>query len=330
MNYRYKWVLFAIMATILLSVLVVGCGQKSSVARVNNRTISRDEYISRLELTQVPTQTGQQMDAGAYVLQRMIDDELILQLAESKGVKPTTDQIDKRIAEAKRQNKNLDKILKEKDISLEQFRQIETFQQAVFNLRTKNIKVEDKEVKAYYDQHKQDIYNVPEQRQLAVIIAKSKEDADKAESMLNKGVQFATVARNVSIDKGTAANGGQLPMPIAKGQRGLPPVLAKSESAIFSTSDKKFTQPVDIGQGAYAIWQVLQINPAKTIDFKDAEYQIREQLALQKGAERNNDIGADLEKFRKSAKIDISVERYKKLLLQRDNGPAPAGAPAGQ
>lgn len=330
MKTLYKWVLLAITTCMLLSVLVIGCGQKNTVATINKRSITRDEYVNRLELTQVPGQApGQQMDAGAYVLQRMIDEELILQLAESKGVKPTDAQIQKRLANAKKENANLSKLLKDKGITEDQFKQMVTIQQAVFNLSTKDVKVDDKDVKAFYDQHKQDIYTVPEQAQIAIIVTKSKADADKAIGMLDKGIQFSTVARSISIETNTAANGGSLGT-ISKGQRGLPTAIQDSEAAIFSTAEGHHTSPTALGGGKYAIFQVQKKDAAKAQSFNDVEEKIRENLMLEKGRARKNDVAGDLEKFRKGAKIDVSIERYKNLLLQKDNAPTGGAPAAGQ
>lgn len=309
MKCLYKWGLLALMLIMVLSILVVGCGQKNVVANINHRAITRDEYVDRLERTQVPSQNGQQQELGALILDRMIEEELILELAEKQGVKPTDKQIDERIAETKKKSKNLAAQLKLQDISDAQFRQMIAVNQAIFNLQTKGVKLDNKDVRDYYDKNK-DSFTEPEQWTVESMATKDKADADKAIDMLGKGIPFDTVMHQLQPRGVQAPSSKVITRDTAKNAPGA--------AEIFKTPVNKWTNPVALKNGAYAIFLVAAHQPARTPPYDEVSFGIRESLMTRKGQERKNDVEGDLAKFRKSSKIDVDINRYKQMLLQRE------------
>jgi len=287
------------------------------IANINHHAITRDEYLDRLERQQYPTKSGQQ-ELGALVLDQMVQEELILELAEKEGVKPTDSQIDERITETKKEDKNLASQLKLQGISDAQFRQMIAVQQAVFNLQTKGVKLDEKDVRAYYnDPQNKDSFTDPETWSFEGMITKDKADADKAIDMLSKGISFEAVAHQLQ------PQGAPAPSALTITRKQSTSVTGAEE--IFKTMPGKWTIPVEQKGGMYAIYLVQGHQPARMRPFDQVSYLIRETLMKQKGAERKIDVADDLAKFRKSSKIDISIQRYKQMLLQ--NGPTEQGQP---
>jgi peptidyl-prolyl cis-trans isomerase C len=70
-------------------------------------------------------------------------------------------------------------------------------------------KISDKETRDYYDSH-QDDYTNRSQVKYSRIVVKSPEDAQKAIDRLKGGEDFARVAAEVSVDKGSAKAGGDM------------------------------------------------------------------------------------------------------------------------
>lgn len=305
-----KKVLLAIGAAFLVTTFTVGCG-RGTVATVNGRKITRQEYYDRLErLPYRDPNTGQPMEAGALVLQRLINEELILRLAESKNVPPTDQQVNDRLAQASKQP-GFSANMKASGVTKDQLKELMRIEQAAFNLQTKDVKVSEADVKKYYDQNKETQFTIPEQVNLAGIFVNSKAEADKAMGLLKSGVDFATVASSLSKDPVSAKQGGRL-RPIARGDRNIPEAIQK---IIFATPRGKYTNPIPSGGNTYVIFQVLQHRQKRTQSFADVSTPIRERMMVAKGMAKNPALNQDLEKFRESAKVDVGIDRYKKMLV---------------
>ena len=63
---------------------------------VNGEKVSKDEFYPRLERIPVQTQQGTKL-AGQYVVEQMIGEKLIEQLAKKENVAPTDAQIEAKI-----------------------------------------------------------------------------------------------------------------------------------------------------------------------------------------------------------------------------------------
>jgi len=85
--------------------------------------------------------------------------------------------------------------------------------------------------------------------------AQAKAKADELKSKLDKGADFAAMARTESDDRGSAATGGSLGM-MTRGQM-VPPF----EDAAYALKDNEISQPVKT-QFGYHIIQVLSRTPA--------------------------------------------------------------------
>ena len=304
-----KRVLLMIGAALVLSTFVIGCG-RSTVAAVNGRKITRKEYYDRLErLPYTDPQTKQSVEAGVLVLQRLISEEMILRLAEKEGVAPTDQQIKDRIAQSSKQP-GFAQNMQNSGITKDQFRELMRVEQAAFNLQTKGAKVPPAQVRAFYDKNRATVFTIPEQVQLAGIFVNSKAEADNAMTMLKKEVAFGTVAQALSKHP-SAKTGGRL-SPLARGDKGVPEYVQKP---IFSTPRNKWTAPISDGRGGFVIFQVLQHLPQRTRAFKDVESMIRDRMMLEQGVQKNADLDEKMTKFREAAKIDVSIERYKKILV---------------
>jgi len=323
----YRWTIAAVIMVMALSVLLVGCGH-NTVAKVNGHDISRDEYITGLEQAPLPGAQGQTVEAGMAVLNQLIRDELTMELAASKKVSPTEKQINDRIADLKKRQPNLNQILKERGITPERLHKIIAVQQATFNLQTRGVTVPDKDVKEFYDT-RQELFTLPKTVDGAIIMAKDKATADKAISMLKEHISVDTVARSIA-SKSAPQGGAPQPFSVVNGKESnlltscFGPSAKDVQAKILNTPEGSSTEAIQVKQGPFLIFQVTHVSPLKVLPFSDVEYGIRTQLMQQKGAAQGIDAESDLQKFRDSAKLDISIERYKKALLQKS---AATGAP---
>lgn len=126
------------------------------------------------------------------------------------------------------------------------------------------------QVTKYYNEH-QSRFGVPETRSVRIILVKNEAAAKKAKQEIESGKSFATVAKSVSIDPLTKANGGLLPE-VRKGQeeKGL-------DTAIFSASKNVLLGPVKTPFGYY-IFEVKSVTPGSQQTLAQAQASVKAQL----------------------------------------------------
>ncbi|MDI6829582.1 MAG: SurA N-terminal domain-containing protein, partial [Armatimonadota bacterium] len=219
MNLGQKRALLLVIAGLIFAAIVGGCG-RTAVAKVNGHKITRQEYYNRLERTLIDTPGGQQ-EVGLLVLRDLINEQLLLGLAEKEHVPPTEKQVEERYNYAKKQPFFANR-LRAAGVTQEQAKDLLRVQQAHFNLVTRGVKVSDKEVREYYDKHRDTVYTQPEYALVAAIFTDDRKNADEAYALLQKGVDFGTVALQKSTDRVSAAVGGRLRKAIVRGDPELP------------------------------------------------------------------------------------------------------------
>lgn len=304
--------ILALIALAVLATFVVGCG-RGTVAKVNGRKITRQEYYDRLErMPYTDPATNQQNEAGAAVLDRLVTEELILRLAEKEKVGPTEQQVKERMEQTMK-TPGFAAQMKASGFSKEQFKERMQVEQAAFNIQTKGVVVTKKESRDFYERNK-DLppFTTQEQATVGAIFLANKADTEKAQTLLKKGVDFGTVASMLSKDPVSSKQGGRLGRPVIRGDKNIP---VQIQDILFKTKTNDYTQPIPAGTGA-VIFKVFLHRPMKTQPFSEFEYLIRQRLSVEKGVAKQIDINRQLEAFRKTAKIDIAIERYKPFIMQ--------------
>jgi len=129
------------------------------------------------------------------------------------------------------------------------------------------------QIAKYYEENKARL-GKPESRDVQIILTKTQAEAEKAKQEIESGKSFSSVAKSVSIDPSTKANGGKLPG-VVKGQE-----QKALDEAIFSAKPNVLTGPVKTPFGYY-IFEVTAIHPGTQQTLAQAEASIRQQLATQ-------------------------------------------------
>jgi len=246
------------------------------------------------------------------VLDRLIDDELILQQATELKLSVTSDQIDSSIAEIKKQN-NIDddqlrEALRAQGMSMANYRA--DLKRQLLRFRVLNIavgsrvNVSDEEVKAYYERHMKGAANVQVRASHIFIaipdgadLATAGEKEAQAKKILERAQKedFAKLAREVSDDAATRAEGGDL------GYFGRDMLPKPIEELVFAMKPGEVRGPVRADRG----FHVIKLVDRKTKDAKpldDVKDDIRMQLR-QKDMERQTKIY--LTELRKKTLVDI-------------------------
>jgi parvulin-like peptidyl-prolyl isomerase len=294
-----------------VTALAAGCGgtdevPADSVAVVDGTNITKaslDELLARTKKTyaaqkrQFPkagTSEYQslQTQAVAFLVQR----EEYAQEADKLDIKITDAQVDKKIDQIRKQyfggnEKKFEAGLKAQAYTLPALRQdarAQLVSEGIYNNITGNVKVTDAEAQEYYDSNIAN-YKVAESREVRHILVKTKAEAEKLRTELVNGADFATLAKQNSLDPGSKNQGGKLT--ITKGQ-----TVAPFDKAAFSLDTNELSQPIKTQYGYHLIQPVGDVKKGSVTPFAQVKSQIRSQLLQQKKSTAVSDWLAKVDK----------------------------------
>jgi foldase protein PrsA len=125
------------------------------------------------------------------------------------------------------------------------------------------------EIEKYYNENKQR-FGTPEKRNVELILAKTEAEANKAKHEVESGTSFASVAKKVSIDPTSKANGGLLT--VVKGQQ-----EKALDEALFSAKQNVLSGPLKTAFGYY-VYRFKSASPGNQQSLSQAEAAIKSQL----------------------------------------------------
>lgn len=301
----------------LMSMTLTGCGK--SVAKINGEKISRDEYNSRMEKMTINSPDGKQQQVGALVLQQLLLEKLKMQFAKKLGVEPTSEQIDGRIADLKKQG--VYQRLKTDGYTDDEIRSDIRVQQANLNVYTKDVKVTEKELKDFYEQNKLQYFTNPAGADLGMIATAKKETMDKARKMVNVGASAfdAAAAQYNDIPQLKQSRGdiGFMPADATKIPKGRPQLPPTVQAAVFKLKVGEVTEPIHAGDAWYMV-KVKAFKSQETKSYASVSNLIRDELMKRKAMElyqgtgRTRKTSPDVEfaKLLKESKAKINVLRF--------------------
>ncbi len=247
------------------------------------------------------------------VLERLIDDELILQQASDLKLTVTSEQVDSSIEEIKRQN-NIDddqlrEALRAQGMAMAAYRS--DLKKQLLRFRVINIAVgsrvtiSDDDVKTYYDRHMKDGANtqvrashifiaIPENADAAVV-AEKQAQAKKLLDRALAGEDFAKLAREASDDPATRAEGGDL------GYFGKDMLPKAIEEMVFAMKVGEVRGPVRADRG----FHVIKLVDRKTKDPKPLD-EVKDDVRMQlRQKEMERQTKSYLAELRKKTLVDI-------------------------
>lgn len=291
--------MLAAAALAAVTVVAAGCGgtdevPADAVAVVDGTTISRatlDDLLARAKKSYTAQKRAfpkagtseyqsLQTQAVAFLVQR----EEYAKQAEKLGIDVTEAQVTKKIDEVRKQYYSGDQAKFEKELKAQGYT-VETLREdvraqlvteGIYNKITKDVKVSDADLQKYYGDNK-DKYTVTESRDVRHILVKTKAEADKLHAELVNGADFATLAKQNSLDPGSKNLGGKLT--VARGQ-----TVAAFDKAAFSLKTNELSQPVKTQFGYHLIQPLADVKPGSVTPFA----QVKDQIKTQLESERKN------------------------------------------
>ncbi|APG16876.1 peptidylprolyl isomerase [Kosakonia radicincitans] len=176
-------------------------------AIVNQMGMSADQYAQALR-NQLTSQQLINAVAGTDFMLKGETDELAALVAQQRVVRQAVIDVN---ALAAKQTASDDEVTSYYDQNKSRFIAPEQFRVSYIKLDATAMQenATDAEIQAYYDQH-QDQFTQPQRNRYSVIQTKTEDDAKAVLDELNKGADFATVAKAKSTDIISARNGGDM------------------------------------------------------------------------------------------------------------------------
>lgn len=288
-NVRVLWGIIG--GLVILLAVVSWAWMKDSVttvATVGGDSISEKEWTDRLKLLY-----------GDEVLKELINRRVVEQEAKRLGIHPDEKQV-KREMDAIRNNYGGEaqfrqELLKQVGSDEEALREEVVYQLLLREIATREIVIDEEELRQYYHKHL-DEFTRPMTARVWQIVTGSEEEALQVRRELQEGANFATLARERSIDNLTAENGGDLGVVSENDPYLSAEFLQKVRTLPLNEDSMPF--PVENG---YAVIRVTQRSETEQLPFEDVKEEIRQKIAFAR-------ISTDevLEKLRNTVGVRLS------------------------
>jgi peptidyl-prolyl cis-trans isomerase C len=178
-------------------------------------------------------------------------------------------------------------------------------------------KVTPQDVKEYYEKNKEEV-SPATQIKVSQIVVKTSDEANSVYEKLKKGEDFAKIAKQSSLDPGSAKNGGDLGY-LAKGQ-----MKPEIESVAVKLKVGQFSPPVKI-PGGYLLVKVTDKKLGKPLEFDKVKNLIAQRLAAEK---QKTAFDSYLDELRKTYKVEMNKEAISQLSGQEKQGETAPELPA--
>jgi len=306
--------LVAALATVLVFG-VFGCSDKNVAAKVNDDVITVEALDAQVEQLkkQYPQMfegadgEGRLLDFKQRILDNLINQKLLEQAAESKGLEVKDTEINAQIDQLKggfKDDAQFQSALKSAGLTLETLKtqvKEQLLTQKIVESLAKNSTATEAEIKAYYEKNKTQFFQKEAKRASHILF--KPEDKKKAEEVLKQvkaGGDFAALAKANSIDNATATKGGDLGWPTT-------PYVPEFESALAKLDTGEVSALVQTPYG----WHIIKVTDERKGSqqkLEDVKAQIEQILVQQTRADAYQKYLDDL---RKNAKIEILIEELR-------------------
>jgi parvulin-like peptidyl-prolyl isomerase len=211
-------------------------------------------------------------------LTKMIERKLQVQIAKTKGVEVSDDDVTRTIDEMKRQGERIGDDPAEKTAIREQLLLMRLIDKEVRS----GIMVSEPDLKRYYESH-QTRFSLPEEYRLSQVLIVPKSTETRREAMqrakavaelLKKGEDFAAVALKHS-DGAEATRGGNLGF-VRQGE-----LLAPLERAVAALQPGQISDPIEAPEGIHII-RLEEKKPSQFRPFAEVKNEIHQLVMQQK------------------------------------------------
>lgn len=281
MEQMKKWMIAAAVASVF-ALSACSNGDSEVIVKTKDGDITKEEFYNEMKAR-----------VGKEVIRDLVHEKVL-----SKKYKVTDKEIDKEIENLKDMygvqydlvvQQNGEKAIRDM-VKLDLLRQ---------KAAMEDIKVTDKELKDYYENYKPKI-------RASHILVKDEKTAKEIKAKLDKGEDFAKLAKQYSQDPGSASNGGDL------GWFGQGKMVKEFEDAAYKLKVGEISDPVKTEYG-YHIIKVTDKEEKKPFNEMKEEIEFEVKRSKLDPAK----MQAKVEKLVKDAKADIKDKDLQDALKQQ-------------
>lgn len=263
-------------------------GAAAPVATVNGEPIAQIDLYNRLA-----AQNGKQ------ALDDMITEKLVDQAARQANITVTEADLDAEIARIKanfRDEQEFLRALAQNNLTIERLRELQTYRLKVTKLMATSIPVNDQVLEQYFAENRAQF----DKRQVHArhILVATQQEALAIKAELDKGADFATLAKAKSTEPAAKNSGGDL------GTFGAGQMVPEFERVVFSLSKGAISAPFQT-QFGWHVAQVLEVSGTAP-DFAAIKADVRDAYLA---AQVNDRAGAWLASLRAKAQITNTFDQ---------------------
>jgi foldase protein PrsA len=256
----FKLLVIGLIATIAIG--FSGCTeQKEVVAKVNDIEITKEDLYNQLV-----------SQYGAEALDALVAEKIMEAEVAKNNIEVADEEIDKEIEEMKEYyggEEELNNALTYYNLTMEDMKKNMITNIQLEKLLEPYIEISEDEMKAYFEQNKQSL-DQKEEVKASHILVETKEEADDIKAKLDKGEDFAELAKEFSTDS-TSTKGGDL------GYFGKGEMVQEFEEVAFSLNVDEISEPVQ-SQFGFHIIKVEDKKEAKEAVYDEVKDDIKESL----------------------------------------------------
>ncbi|WP_434642977.1 peptidylprolyl isomerase [Thermoanaerobacterium thermosaccharolyticum] len=291
----------AVLALTLALTTLTSCGvNKNIVAKVDDQVITLKEYQDSFNQVKTQIESDPQYTKDIWnqnyneqkfidvvknsVLDNLILEKLLIKEAEKEKITATDKEITDEYNSEKATNSNVTKETAKDNVLVNK----------LVDSWTKNVKVTDSEAEKYYNDNKSQFEVV----KASHILVSDEKTANEIYDKLQKGANFAELAKQYSIDTSTKDNGGEL----GEFTRGT--MVTEFENAAFALKPGEISKPVKTQYG----YHIIKSEGKTTKSFNDVKSSIISYLESNK---KQDIFNQKSEALKKAAKIEKFPQNIK-------------------
>ncbi|MDD7306304.1 MAG: peptidylprolyl isomerase [Peptoniphilaceae bacterium] len=238
----------------------------NAVAEINGEEISKDDYKKEISFYASMLASKQQLKSS--VIQMMIQDKLIADDLEKNNIKLDDKEADDNFLQYVQNyggQEQFDKMLEDYNMSADKFK--DTIKKDLMYKKHRewfdeNNKVTDKEIKDYFNKHKDELVQV----NASHILVEDEKTANEVKQKLDNGEDFAKLAKEYSKDSANADKGGEL------GYFAKNSMVKEFSDVAFKLKKNEISDPVKTNFG----YHIIKLN-----DKKDTAEKLKDEITKQ-------------------------------------------------
>lgn len=220
-------------------------------------------------------------------LDKLVAEKILLKKAGELNLKPSESDVNKQVDSEANKFKakysglgQYENILKQNGINETQFKEViknSVIIKSVEEDIVKNVTITDDEIKSYYDKNKETIFTKGAGADVSHILVTDEQKAKELKAKLDAGADFATLAKENSIDNGTKNDGGNLGFV----QYNTKELVSEFVEGFKNLKEGQVSEPVK-SQYGYHLIKVTGIKNGEVVSFDEVKEQLKNFLLDQK------------------------------------------------